>query len=468
MGTVDDLEVRLLTEALEAIGKADSSLRTRLLAKLAQAKFHLSSLEHRQALSDQAVAMASRIGDPTTQAAAWIDRLAGLATSAVPEEGLAIAAEALRLAGCAGDRELQLRARQMCMGYLLELGDMDRFRTELAIYGSAAQECRLTQHLWRLPFMRSNLAVVAGDLEHAERLAEEGRRLGLEAQHPDAGVFHDLVIAYVRCLQGRQAEVEDLARRYVADPKGEAGWRCVLAQALCAAGRVEEASRLFEVVAEGVLFDLPRDDPPLFVLANLAYTCAMVGDVRRAAILYPLLARHRNRYVQVRLTAIGFFGSAAQYLGLLSCTMSRWDDALRDLEHAIEMDTRIGGVAFVALSRFHHARALWAVGGEMARVRAVDEMDEAKRLAGACGLRPWHFGADLPRHGATPATMTVDPLSPREREVAALVAEGLTNIEIAGRLFLSKRTVESHVDSIRRKLRLDSRAGLVSWVIRRT
>jgi DNA-binding CsgD family transcriptional regulator len=58
------------------------------------------------------------------------------------------------------------------------------------------------------------------------------------------------------------------------------------------------------------------------------------------------------------------------------------------------------------------------------------------------------------------------PLSPREREVAALVGEGLTNTEIAARLYISKRTVESHVDHIKQKLDLGSRAQVVAWAIR--
>jgi predicted ATPase/DNA-binding CsgD family transcriptional regulator len=55
-------------------------------------------------------------------------------------------------------------------------------------------------------------------------------------------------------------------------------------------------------------------------------------------------------------------------------------------------------------------------------------------------------------------------LSRREREVAGLVAEGLTNREIASRLFVSERTAEYHVEQIRNKLGFHSRADVASWV----
>jgi predicted ATPase/DNA-binding CsgD family transcriptional regulator len=55
-------------------------------------------------------------------------------------------------------------------------------------------------------------------------------------------------------------------------------------------------------------------------------------------------------------------------------------------------------------------------------------------------------------------------LSAREREVALLVARGLTNREIAERLVLSERTVEAHVEHIRAKLGLRSRTQIATWV----
>ena len=58
-----------------------------------------------------------------------------------------------------------------------------------------------------------------------------------------------------------------------------------------------------------------------------------------------------------------------------------------------------------------------------------------------------------------------DGLSRREREVATLVAGGSTNAQVAGSLFISERTVESHLASIFNKLGVDNRMQLARWVI---
>ena len=56
-------------------------------------------------------------------------------------------------------------------------------------------------------------------------------------------------------------------------------------------------------------------------------------------------------------------------------------------------------------------------------------------------------------------------LTERQREIARLVALGLSNTEIAGRLGLGRRTVESHLQRLRLRLGLSSRAQLAAWSI---
>ena len=62
---------------------------------------------------------------------------------------------------------------------------------------------------------------------------------------------------------------------------------------------------------------------------------------------------------------------------------------------------------------------------------------------------------------------TGSPLTPREAQVAGLVAAGLTNAEIAVRLIISVRTVQGHVENILRKLEFGSRSQVAAWVASR-
>jgi DNA-binding CsgD family transcriptional regulator/sugar lactone lactonase YvrE len=62
--------------------------------------------------------------------------------------------------------------------------------------------------------------------------------------------------------------------------------------------------------------------------------------------------------------------------------------------------------------------------------------------------------------------MATARLSRRELEVSRLVAEGLTNREIAARLFVSERTVDGHLEHVREKLGVNNRAQVAAWVVR--
>ena len=101
--------------------------------------------------------------------------------------------------------------------------------------------------------------------------------------------------------------------------------------------------------------------------------------------------------------------------------------------------------------------------GYVLKDAADAELMKAVELAaaGRTYLNPG-LGARLaaePPEGDTPP----DNLSPRELEVLRLIALGHTNVEIAASLFLSVRTVESHRAHIQQKIRLTTRAELVSY-----
>jgi len=113
-------------------------------------------------------------------------------------------------------------------------------------------------------------------------------------------------------------------------------------------------------------------------------------------------------------------------------------------------------------------RALRAgAAGYVLKEAADSELVEAVRRAagGETYLNP-RLGAALA--AAAPAQSgQPDDLSDRETEVLRLIALGHTNAEIAGQLYLSVRTVESHRAHIQQKLRLSTRAELVGYALER-
>ncbi|MFC5184891.1 helix-turn-helix domain-containing protein [Actinomadura harenae] len=109
--------------------------------------------------------------------------------------------------------------------------------------------------------------------------------------------------------------------------------------------------------------------------------------------------------------------------------------------------------------------------GRLSEARA--ELATARDLFRRCGAKPLHeravaelrrLGARLPR----PRSGGLPEPTPREAEVAALVAQGLTNLEIAARLRLSVKTVETHLSRVFAKLGVRGRVQLVEVLADRT
>jgi non-specific serine/threonine protein kinase len=92
-------------------------------------------------------------------------------------------------------------------------------------------------------------------------------------------------------------------------------------------------------------------------------------------------------------------------------------------------------------------RTAWTAGRTLSPGQAIDEA-----LAVAM-------------HQATPASATNGPLTHREREVAGLIAHGLTNRQIAEQLVISPRTAERHVSNILDKLGLATRTAVAAWAV---
>ena len=178
---VDPVQVGLLEEALAALGEGDSPLRARVLAGLARALVSTPQVERRLALSEDAVEMARRLGDPATLAAVLFGRhlaIWGSERAEVGGERLAIATEAVGLAEQIGDRAMALRGRGLRRIDLLELADLAGYDADLATAERTAEELRQLRYRWQLPLAHATRALLAGRFAQAEELMEQGRAAG--------------------------------------------------------------------------------------------------------------------------------------------------------------------------------------------------------------------------------------------------------------------------------------------------
>ncbi|MFC7614018.1 LuxR C-terminal-related transcriptional regulator [Actinokineospora soli] len=106
-------------------------------------------------------------------------------------------------------------------------------------------------------------------------------------------------------------------------------------------------------------------------------------------------------------------------------------------------------------------------------IRHTRYLDQARAALGAAFEPAFAAGRALTDDGVADlalsdgAARSDDPLTPREAEIARLVAQGMTNRDIASRLVISPRTADTHVGNILKKLGFTTRVQLVAWVAAR-
>ena len=149
------------------------------------------------------------------------------------------------------------------------------------------------------------------------------------------------------------------------------------------------------------------------------------------------------------------------------------DEAARVAHESAEAAARVGLRLQAAFSLSLEGRALVASGE---RARAIAVLREAEQELEACGsvrvrdemrreLRKLGARSE-PRGPATAGESGIEALTKRELEIAGLVTDRLTNREIAAALFLSDKTVESHMRNIFHKLGVSSRVDIARAIER--
>ncbi len=191
---------------------------------------------------------------------------------------------------------------------------------------------------------------------------------------------------------------------------------------------------------------------------NLGHACLHQDDFDRARILFEeSMAAHESQQNRPGMTECLLGFAALAIVSELAIAGAR-------LLAAAEM---IGGERLVSAwaatrREYEHYLARARAGLTEAEFAAAQAAGQRLSLEQAVA-----YARKVAHQAATARTgrRQIGALTPREREVAALIGRGLSNGDIAAHLVLSKRTVESHVARIRARLAFTERAQIVRWAI---
>ena len=222
---------------------------------------------------------------------------------------------------------------------------------------------------------------------------------------------------------------------------------------LLAAGRPDEADASYRQAGPLGTWSLPA----FFVLPGYVYATLVTTQLGRVADLAAVLDRLAPfREEHAIGGGVAYLGPVALALGRGAVALGRLDEGVDHLCDAVALATGVGAPGYVAEAQYHLAAAL-VTRGDRDRARTVAA--ECAGLVAALGMTAY-----AERVATLQALLADDPvLSPREEEVAALVAEGLTNRQIAQRLVISERTAQNHVQHILTKLGFTTRGQVAAW-----
>ncbi|MET9888107.1 AAA family ATPase [Streptomyces sp. NPDC006430] len=447
-----------LCRAALAVEDLPDAVRARLLAQLATASADLDLPEEAAGHARAALKLAEATGDLLAELDA---ARAVQMTLAHPDD----TAERLRLGELTVSRAEQLgyplaavlgHQWRIQAGYLLGRLDL----VDDAIRGIEAVVARSPLPLTRWHLLRVTAARAAqeGRFAEARRCNEEASELALASGDQSATALSYVLQQQLAMMRGDATELsEEMWRDLDRGPRHPL-FLSMRARALFLTGRMDEARAAYDQLRP--LLPIPMTNPPWpAVLLNLVDLIVLVSDTEAAGLVYDQLALFQPYPGALGTPTAYFSGSVSRELGRLALTAGRPAQGEELLREALIRNRALGARPYVALTCLDLA-ALRRDRGALAEANAL--AGEALDIAGQLGLPGPSAAAERLSEEIAARRYGTDQLTPRERQIAELVARARTNRQIAEDLVISERTVESHVRSVLTKLGCANRTEMAA------
>lgn len=465
---IDVTTRRLCEEVLASLDASWTALRAQVMARFVETFVFGRRDDAVTHASQEALVLAEESGDRASLAAALRARnVVCVGPEGLEERGV-LARRMLALGIDGHDPHMRMWAHLREVDARLEQGDLSGVARAIEELAVGAQQVRGPAARFEVARCRAVLAQAQGRFDDARRLESEAFNI-LAATDQDVRFTVRSALIMNVCYHAGYDPQAIAAFQYEGASEGHAeilGFigQVAFAHALTAAGRLDQARRVYRGLGPAAAWDVP----PHVVLCGNVFALGVAVALRQSAdvaLLYDRLSPYRGHHVASGMSAMVYFGPIELWLGFGARHLGRLDDAVADLRHAERACAANGADAFRVESQYELAVALL----ERASHGDVDEAQDLLRVAGAgaaeLGMRPIAAKVESQRAGLA-ANGGTARLTRREREVAALVAEGLTNRDIAQRLFIAEKTAENHVQHILTKLGLSSRSQIAVWAVR--